>query len=164
MVSFHVCMHGGQRDKRSDFWYGGGVDLASLQATCDGSHEHIPWGLTKELGTGLATSAERSYPVLLCRRIAKLAAKAIGVVPPSKLVQASDKVHGLTQPRKNLVEVIPEFKETNKKRRSGMNVQHPKLRLWKHGQRIPSGCVGKGSAWTRVSRCSAFQRMGWETG
>ena len=108
-VVFHMCMHGGRRDKLSTFWYGQGLDLADMGVKCDGSHAHLPWGRTKEPGTHFATADERNYPDLLCRRIAKRVAKMVGADPPPKGGACLDKEHNHMQPRKGMNELVPEF-------------------------------------------------------
>ena len=108
-VTFHACMHGGQRDKATTFWYGI-VDLSELEATCDGLHSHLPWGRTKEPGTNWATGEERNYPDLLCRRIATRVARHWQVQKPPKSGSHVDKEHSEKQARSGLAPLISEFK------------------------------------------------------
>ena len=92
-VIFHHCMHGGKRDKRTCITYGGKVDLASLGVFCDKAHTHLPWGLTKVAGTNFATSEERNYPDLLCRRIAARVAESCGIQVGKTVVGEVDRMH-----------------------------------------------------------------------
>ena len=43
----HMCMHGGDRDKKTSLLHGGSVSLKELSVVCDKSHTHKAWGLTK---------------------------------------------------------------------------------------------------------------------
>ena len=112
-VQFPMCMHGGQRPKKTTLLYGGLIDLSPLAATCDHSpDEHLPWGLTRENGLAFATAAERNYPQLFCRRVAKRAALAANVKPPPKHAATADKVeHMEAQPRRTHTALISEYKE-----------------------------------------------------
>ena len=62
-VDYQACMHGGSRDK----WQRLLTNLPTLQnleARCDGSHTHLPWG-AKMVGSnflGFATAEEAEYP------------------------------------------------------------------------------------------------------
>ena len=111
-VSFDMCMHGGERNKSTDLLFSGGLNLMQLQKSCDGNHKHKPWGLVKDAGTTFATAAERVYPELLCSRLVtavtnslpncKLAARA-------PVLQTHDRVHLNAQPRRHMLEIVPEF-------------------------------------------------------
>ena len=87
-------MHGGKRNKATDFIYWGKMDLSTLAKRCDQSHDHLPWGLTKEPGCPWATGPERNYPDLLCTRLAKAVAKAYRVKAVSKHKDNTDAPHG----------------------------------------------------------------------
>lgn len=111
-VSFHMCMHGGRRPKKTDFIYGGGLDLSHLQKECDGNHDHLPWGLSKEPGEIFASALERNYPQLLARRVARSAAKRCKAKQVEKHLTSKDKEENLEmQPRRTASEVVAEFKE-----------------------------------------------------
>ena len=72
-VTFHNCMWGGQRPKRTTL----ATDLVclwELACECDQQHLHLPWGRTPQ---GFATAAEVEYPHLLCQEWAKLVKEAI---------------------------------------------------------------------------------------
>lgn len=71
-----MCMHGGERDKKTTLLYFGKIDLSSLEQMCDKSHTHKKWGMVKEGNSIWATDQERNYPVPFCKKVAKLAAKA----------------------------------------------------------------------------------------
>jgi len=111
-VSFDMCMHGGQRAKKTTFWFGGVIDLSPLQAQCDKSHDHLPWGATGDPADPFATARERNYPRLLCRRIAKRAALAYKIGKPDRTQEDADKNDNLeSQPRRSRNELVSEFKE-----------------------------------------------------
>ena len=73
IVDHQVCMLGGKRNKWSR-WLATRALLSSLKLTCDGTHEHEPWGVSKSLGSGwqFATAEEAEYPKVLCQRVAQL--------------------------------------------------------------------------------------------
>ena len=111
-VSFHMCMHGGRRPKSTDLIFGGGVDFSDLERKCDGKHEHLPWGLSKEPGEMFVTASERNYPQLLARRMATRAATACGAKPIKKFEVTADKAENTeAQPRRQGGELVPEYKE-----------------------------------------------------
>jgi len=111
-VHFGMCMHGGRRPKKTSFLFGGEIDLSTLEAKCDGSHEHLPWGLTRENGLAFVTAAECNYLQLLSRRIAKRAAIAAGTKPLPKHPVSADKAENMdAQPRRSHNELISEYKE-----------------------------------------------------
>ena len=114
ILDFQMCMHGGSRDKRVRFWHSLKLNLGTLALGCDGSHSHKPWGKTKE-GPGKlwATGEERCFPKLFCKRLAARAAKSLFVKPEEKaLLENVDKVFSAAQPRKGLMELVPEFRVT----------------------------------------------------
>lgn len=109
---FDMCMHGGGRPKKTSFLYGGKIDLSTLSLKCDGSHSHLPWGLTRENGLAFATAAERNYPQLLGRRIAKRAAIAADTKPLPKHPVSADKEENMdAQPRRTHSELVAEYRE-----------------------------------------------------
>ena len=73
-MNTQMCMHGGERDKKTSLLYGGCWNLSKLAVMCDRSHEHKPWGLLSK-GGGFATAGERNYPTLFCKKISKIAAE-----------------------------------------------------------------------------------------
>ena len=121
-VDFQQCMQGGKRDKWSTF-VTNMPELRVLQSTCDGQHQHAPWGVTLEGHKyRFNTAEEAEYPALLCSRIAEAistAAMAAGVQPcnstPSKKRKAPDSTMMASagkQPRGNRhPELIPEFQQ-----------------------------------------------------
>ena len=116
-TSMQMCMHGGDRDKKTTLMYGGEVSLEALSVLCDKSHSHKPWGQTKTPGTLWATSEERNYPRTFCKRVAKIFAKAFVTAKPKKKRDATDtqraemQVRAGKQPRRFHKDLIPEFKE-----------------------------------------------------
>jgi len=105
-------MHGGARDKKTALMHSAKLDLKVMARMCDNSHTHLQWGATKANGTVFATAAERVYPKLFCRRLANAVRKQLGYkTPPSKLSSHTDKVSAGFQPRKGLVEIVPEYAE-----------------------------------------------------
>ena len=106
---FHNCMHGGPRPKRSAL-LAAGIDLSDMELECDGKHQHRPWGWHKRI-KGWATSEERNYPRLMCKRVALLSAKQLKKLQkkPNPGV-AEERVAANKQPRKGMAELIPEFK------------------------------------------------------
>ena len=58
-VSFHTCMFLAPRKKTTAIW-ASFPEIVSLRRTCDGSHQHLQWGLSQS-GTGFATAEECAY-------------------------------------------------------------------------------------------------------
>ena len=58
-VSFHTCMFLAPRKKTTAIW-ASFSEIVSLRRTCDGSHQHLQWGLAQS-GTGFATAEECAY-------------------------------------------------------------------------------------------------------
>ncbi|CAE7384083.1 unnamed protein product, partial [Symbiodinium sp. CCMP2456] len=70
-------MHGGQRKKDTRLRATPRV-FHGLQAECDGSHEHLPYGYRWSAGAWtFDTAAEAQYPRLLCQRLVKAASEAV---------------------------------------------------------------------------------------
>ena len=70
MVRFHSCCHGSRR-KKDTGWLSTPRVYTALQATCQGDHEHDPWGVSWQMGQWkFDTSSEASYPQLLAQRAA----------------------------------------------------------------------------------------------
>ena len=86
--------------------------MKSVAIMCDKGYQHLPWGLTKD-GSGLfATAQERNYPELFCTRVAKQAAKDLGVVKiKAEKVDCSHNTAAGRQPRKEFNDLIPEYKQ-----------------------------------------------------
>lgn len=70
-TDFHVCMHGGTRNKRTRLLSSPNL-YEDLAAECDNSHPHAPWFVVKR-GSRLefATALEAEYPMALCTRMAE---------------------------------------------------------------------------------------------
>ena len=68
-ITFHNCCHGGSRDKLTAVWVNESW-LDSLEARCDGSHNHQSWKVTmSSKQVHFPTSEEAAYPPVLCQRI-----------------------------------------------------------------------------------------------
>ena len=68
-ITFHNCCHGGSRDKLTAVWVNESW-LDSLEARCDGSHNHKSWKVTmSSKQVHFPTSEEAAYPPVLCQRI-----------------------------------------------------------------------------------------------
>ena len=103
---YDSCMHGGERKKPTSLLHSSNLCLAGLSILCNGAHQHKPWGLA-------VSSSERVYPLLFCKRFAKLLREQL--LPPAVIepLQASlPKVYAYTQPRRGMQELISEYKET----------------------------------------------------
>eukprot|EP00973_Karenia_brevis_P058020 8077296-Karenia_brevis.AAC.1 len=70
-----MCMHGGGRNKKTRFLTAN-IDMSSLALSCDGNHQHLPWGFIRGGGDQrvFATAEEKRYPFVLCSRMARLVA------------------------------------------------------------------------------------------
>ena len=114
-ADMQMCMHGGDRDKRTSLLFGGPVSLAELAVMCDKSHTHKAWGLTKTPGTLWATAQERNYPRTFCKRVAKIFARKLlpktTNKPRAAAPQAEEKKWAGRQERKSPNNLITEFKE-----------------------------------------------------
>ena len=110
--SFHSCMHGGNRDKSTTFL--SNRDLGQLCLWCDGSHDHLEWGVNED-GT-FATAEEAEYPMILCDRLAQLwldMATDMGFQQLDQLEDVSGKaradISARLQPRRSIPPLIREF-------------------------------------------------------
>ena len=91
-VEFSACAHGGAREKwqrirasRKHDW------LQPLRASCPGGHKHLPWGPKFVAGAfaGFNSGDEACYPLIFCRKTAKLIATKLKSWPlPSKPVSS----------------------------------------------------------------------------
>lgn len=61
--SFHTCMFAAKRKKDTAIWTSVPQLRIFLERTCNGQHEHLPWGKT---ATGFATAEECAYNDHLC--------------------------------------------------------------------------------------------------
>jgi hypothetical protein len=117
MVTMQMCMHGGKRNKRTTLAYAGKVDLSSMGLTCDGSHEHAPWGTTRDDSGTFATAEERNYPAEFCKKVAAQAALDLKITKPKVKIarQGRDDDKGKEwagiQPRRDKRDLVPEYKE-----------------------------------------------------
>ena len=78
VVSFQNCMFGARRDKWTSLLTNV-PQMARLAKSCDGSHEHLPWGVRWRQGWSFATASECEYPPELCQAIAQVAADFVGL-------------------------------------------------------------------------------------
>ena len=79
-VRFDACMHGSRRRKHTSIWTNR-TWFAALAAKCDGAHDHLPWGKTKDgARTVWSTALESAYTPQLASAWAQCAADA--VFPP----------------------------------------------------------------------------------
>ena len=100
---FDACMHGGPRKKATALLHSSEVCLEQLGLRCKGGHKHFPWGLK-------ATAEERTYPDLLCKRLAKAISDHFASDQlPALLPDMLAKVHTHSQPRRGMQELISEF-------------------------------------------------------
>jgi hypothetical protein len=77
VIDFPQCLHGGQRPVRRR-WVSNIPGMRSLEGECPGvslTHVHLPFG-AKRLNKvwKFATAEEATYPPIMCRKIAKIAA------------------------------------------------------------------------------------------
>ncbi len=99
---WHNCMHGGKRKKWSG--YATNIDeFSSLELSCDGSHQHAPWGVRDQSGALVFDStSEAEYPQLLCSRMAKIMfdiAIGQGAVGPASSNDSADTERTLKRAR-----------------------------------------------------------------
>ena len=109
-VTFHTCMHGGMRAKNTRLLATPGL-YSSLAATCDNSHPHEPWRITK-IGPTLHydTAAEAEYPPLLCQRMADLlGAKVNLAMPPMSASSSRASRRTMGNHVKQAPPLVPEF-------------------------------------------------------
>ena len=92
-VDLHACMFGSDRNKKTRL-VTNKREFLELAITCDGSHEHRPWGRVWERGTWKwATKLECEYPKQLCDAIAGVATKIVCKAPlPTPAPKAVRKV------------------------------------------------------------------------
>ena len=72
-TTFQVCMHGGERDKKTSLLHNC-KQLQQLGVMCDRQHAHKGWSVSKSLSGKWQydTAREAEYPLLLCQRIAAI--------------------------------------------------------------------------------------------
>ena len=86
------------------------MNLMNLSLLCDGKHTHAQWGALKKPGGGFATAEERNYPKLFCNRIARKAARDLGIQKKKKEVSGVESRIGAgIQPRRAHNDLVPEF-------------------------------------------------------
>eukprot|EP00435_Cladocopium_sp_Y103_P066873 s464_g29.t1 len=68
VIYFHACCHGSSRRKNTG-WLSTPSVYEPLAATCQGDHDHEPWGIKWQAGAWVFdTSTEAQYPHLLAQR------------------------------------------------------------------------------------------------
>ena len=109
---FHSCMHGGSREKSTTFL--SNRNLGQLCLWCDGSHAHLPWGVSND--GSFATAEEAEYPMLLCDRLAQIwldMALEMGFQQLDQLDDVSGKaradIAARVQPRRSIPPLVREF-------------------------------------------------------
>ncbi len=87
-----------------------GIDVSVIELNCDGNDVHKTWGWQKGLGAW-ATSEERNYPGLLCKRLAlQVAMQVKKKRKMHNLDSVQEKLSVHKQPRRGSVETVPEFR------------------------------------------------------
>ena len=105
-----MCMQGGRRNKWTTLLHGGPINLMGMSKICDGHHEHAPWGALKQ--GGFATAEERNYPKVFCNRIARKAAKDLGIQKEKKVLSGvEERIGAGVQPRRAHNDLVPEYAE-----------------------------------------------------
>ena len=76
-TTFQVCMHGGERDKKTSLLHNC-KQLCQLGVLCDKHHTHKGWSVSKTLNGKWQydTASEAEYPLLLCQRIAAIISRS----------------------------------------------------------------------------------------
>jgi len=70
--------------------------FSSLALTCDGSHSHLPWTVTRSTdGVTFSTASEAEYPELLCQRLSSV---AVTIAESTGAAQSFDPCRKRTQP------------------------------------------------------------------
>ena len=121
---FQACMHGGERDKWSDWTATKGL-FTSLRMACDKSHTHRPWGFVDSASSWeFATAEEAEYPRQLCDTAAHLVldhclnSGAVAVPDDLRGDLSADQQNRLTKSRvfrqaqgKKIPPIVSEFKQ-----------------------------------------------------
>ena len=107
-VCFSNCMKGGRRPKRTRFRCSHAL-LQSLEADCDGMHEHLPYLVYRCNGSwSFSTAQEAEYPAGLCYEMASLLSAAAGL--PGRLDPPAGP-RPLWPQQKGTRKLLPEFLE-----------------------------------------------------
>ena len=115
--SIHSCMYGGSRLKKTALLLN--FEAENLKMTCNGQHQHLPWGKTISPHTGetvFSTSTEAEYPWPLCRQLAQAFADQLRnagkqFVLPSESMDVRQRMGAGNQPRGKLGPLLlAEFK------------------------------------------------------
>ena len=110
MVQFQSCCHGSLRRKHAGWLSTPGI-FSSLTATCDGNHNHAPWGISWVDGIWVFdASSEAAYPPLLAQRatacfVKHVLARGWSLVPQPKLHDFS---YGVANRPANIKPLVPE--------------------------------------------------------
>ncbi len=110
-VIFHVCMHGGSRDKRTRL-VTSCPNLLRLEAKCDNRHQHKPWGFSNST-KAFATSDEAGFPDVLCQRMSThiMSSASTSPSPPVPDVDLTTRTRAAVgiQNKNMLEQPVPEF-------------------------------------------------------
>ena len=113
----HSCMYGGQRLKKTALLLN--FEANNLKLTCNGKHQHLPWGKTISPHTGetvFSTTTEAEYPWALCKQLAQAFAEQMRMAGksfelPSTTMDVKQRMGAGTQPRGKLGPLLlAEFK------------------------------------------------------
>ena len=113
----HSCMYGGQRLKKTALLLN--FEANNLKLTCNGKHQHLPWGNTISPHTGetvFSTTTEAEYPWALCKQLAQAFAEQMRMAGksfelPSTTMDVKQRMGAGTQPRGKLGPLLlAEFK------------------------------------------------------
>eukprot|EP00435_Cladocopium_sp_Y103_P048940 s2442_g14.t1 len=125
----HSCMYGGQRLKKTALLLN--FEANNLKLTCNGRHQHLPWGKTLSPHTGetvFSTSTEAEYPWPLCKQLALAFAEQMRAVgkslePATMSMDVSQRVGAGNQPRGKLSPLLlAEFKHKVRVKSSGVSI------------------------------------------
>ena len=110
-------MYGGQRLKKTALLLN--FEANNLKLTCNGKHQHLPWGKTISPHTGetvFSTTTEAEYPWALCKQLAQAFAEQMRMAGksfelPSTTMDVKQRMGAGTQPRGKLGPLLlAEFK------------------------------------------------------
>ena len=107
-VTFDACMHGSRRKKRSRLRCRPVAPFKGLEAHCDNSHSHLPWGVSVD--GDFATASEAEYPAQLCSALAACVAgtRTRPLRPPPSL--PDERAAAGVQPARAAPALVPELK------------------------------------------------------
>ena len=83
-VHMSACMWGSKRNKRTAF-FTNNVHMSSMALQCDGTHDHLPWGVSWQGKWSFATAEECECHTEMCQAVALRAAKHARLRQPGGL-------------------------------------------------------------------------------